>query len=250
MLFARYYFWIAPHVLLAIVGLGLFRQNLHRRFPFFFSYVVCELIQFLILLPMSSIQRFSLATFRWALVSGLVVSLAAKCGVLGEASRELLYRQSSLWPALTSWLRAIGAGLLLGASLASMFLFRADVPRLERIFRALDFSLSMILSGLLLLLLLLARYLHVSLRSYTAGILLGFGIYSTVGLASAALRAELPRSAEIAIGLAQMAAYHVAVVVWLAYLLAGKPSLERKEKRLPELDLEFWNQELERMVGR
>lgn len=250
MLFVSYYFWIAPHVLLAVVGVGLLRQKLHRRFPFFFSYVVFELIQFLILFSMNLTGRFSLASYQWALTSGLVVSLLVKCGVLAEASQELFYRQSSLRPMLISWLRAVGASLLLCASLASMLLFRSDAVRLERIFSTLDFSLNMILSGLLLLLLLFARYLHVSLRSYNAGILLGFGIYASVGLATSALRPHLASGAESAIDLGQMAAYHVAVLVWLRSLVVREPSPKAKEDRIPQLDLELWNQELERMVGR
>ena len=250
MRFVTYYFWIAPHVLLAVVGVGLLRKKLDRRFPFFFAYVVFELIQFLILFSIHLTGRFSLASYQWALTWGLVVSLFVKCGVLAEASQELLYRPSSLRPVLISWLRAMGASLLLCASLASMLLFRSDAARLERIFRTLDFSWSMILSGLLLLLLLAARYLHVSLRSYNAGILLGFGIYASVGLATSALRPHLASGAESAIDLGQMAAYHVAVVVWLVCLLVREPAHPAQAKRLPQLDLEFWNQELERMVGR
>lgn len=250
MLLVGYYFWIAPHVLLAVLGLGLLHQKLHRRFPFFFCYVVFELVQFSILFSMNLFGRFSLVNYRWGLVSGLILGLLLKFGVLGETSGKLLYRQSLVRPMLTSWLRAAGASLLLAASLASVLLFRSDASHLERIFRTLDFCLSMVLSGLLLLLLLFARYLHLSLRSHTAGILLGFGIYATVGLASSAIGAEFSKSADVAIGLAQMAAYHVAVLVWLGYILAPQSSPQVTEKRLPQLDLEFWNQELERMVGR
>ena len=250
MLFTRYYFWIAPHVLLALVGFGLVERKWLRRFPFFFLYVAFELAQFLILFSLSLGGRGSLANYQSLLLSGLAVGVLLKFGVVAEVGGELFYPVYSVRPMLSAWLRAAGAALLLTASLASLVLFRADIPYVERVIRTLDFSVSMILSGLLVLLLFFARYLYLPLRSYSAGILLGFGIYATVGLASSAIRAEFPRSAEIAIGLSQMAAYHVAVVVWLAYLFARQPSLEPNDKAVRQLDLDFWNQELERMVGR
>jgi hypothetical protein len=46
MLFLRWYFWIAPHLLLGVLVAGFLRRGLQRQLPVFFSYLVFDLLQF------------------------------------------------------------------------------------------------------------------------------------------------------------------------------------------------------------
>ena len=121
---------------------------------------------------------------------------------------------------------------------------------MEGIFRVLDFSSNVVQSGLLVVLFLFSRVLHVSWRSCAAGIILGFGFFSSVELATSALRPEFADSGNIAIDLIQMAAYHVCVLVWLIYLFLPERSLRFIGSGLEKSDIEFWDQELQRMVRR
>ncbi len=119
MLFLRYYFWIAPHVLLAGLLVGIYRRGLLRRLPFFIVYIFLELAQFLALLTMNWLPAASENEYHWILVLGLGMSVLVKFGVIYELSNELLLSRSSLvdlWRRLFRW--TAGVLLLVGVARA------------------------------------------------------------------------------------------------------------------------------------
>src|SRR5713101_2468653 len=249
MLFLRYYFWIAPHLLLSVVLIGLLRRRLQKELTVFFAYVVFELLRFLLLMVIDLFPGFSRLQYRWVLVFGLGISTLLRFGVVYEMTLEVLRSLSTLAAVLLPLLRWTAAALLLLAAFGSAT-FSGGIQHVEGIFRVLDFSSNVVQSGLLVVLFLFSRVLHVSWRSCAAGIILGFGFFSSVELATSALRPEFADSGNIAIDLIQMAAYHVCVMVWLIYLFLPERTPKFTRSGLEKSEIEFWDQELQRMVRR
>jgi len=250
MLFLRYYLWIAPHLLLALVLVGSVRKGLSRQLPIFFSFVVFELIQFGALFTLSVLAATSIDRYRWVAVLGMAISAFLILAVIFELANDLLVSRSSLTGVLRPLLRWGTAALLLFAAIACAILPALGVQRVLNMFQVLDFTSSLLQTGLLLSLLLFSRALHIAWRSWTVGIAVGFGISASINLATAALRTEFGRSGFIAVDITQMAAFHVCVVIWLVYLFLPERAPKFAGRGLEKTQMEFWDQELERMVRR
>src|SRR5208337_4491715 len=111
---------------------------------------------------------------------------------------------------------------------------------------ALEQAASILQAGLLLLLFLFSAYIGLSWRNHVFGMALGLGIYASVKLAAAALQASLVASGDIYVNLVVMGTFHFAVLIWLFYLLAPEPALNRAVG-VPDHNLELWNKELQRV---
>jgi hypothetical protein len=113
----------------------------------------------------------------------------------------------------------------------------------------LNFSSSVINLGLLVALLLFTRALHVAWKSLPAGVVLGFGISSSVEMIASSL-ISLGKTSYINIDYMRMAAFHACVLVWLVYTFRQERSPQSIDSGIPKPDLEAWNQDLQRMIER
>jgi hypothetical protein len=250
MLYASYYLWIAPHVLLAIFLVWLFRRGLQRQLPIFFSYVVFELFQFIVLFTITLHSPFSDTIYRWTLVAGEGISSILELGVIYELANRLVLSRSTFGSALRPALQGILGLLVLGAAIGSGAFSGISVERASNIFEMINFSSNLIEAGLVLALFIFARALRVSWNNWAAGVALGFGISASIDLVSAAIRAEWGKRAFGAADLTQMAGFHLGVVVWLVSLFLAGRTRTFPEDKLKISDLELWDQELQRMIQR
>lgn len=250
MLFAGYYLWIAPHILLGVLLIFLLRRGLHRQLPIFISYVVFELVQFIVLFTIFLHSPYSAATYKLALVAGDVIGSILELGVIYELANKLLLSRSALGSMLRPALQAILALLLLGAAIGSGTFSGISVQRVINIFQMINFSSNLIEAGMVLALFIFARVFRVSWHSWVAGVALGFGVSASIELVSAALRAEWGKGAFVAIDLTQMAGFHVCVVIWLVSLFLADRTPPFPNRKLKISDLELLDQELQRMVQR
>lgn len=250
MLFASYYLWIAPHVLLGIFLIGLLRRRLQRQLPIFVTYVVFELLQFIVLFTINLHSLFLASLYRWTLVVGEGISSILELGFIYELANQLLLSRSSLSSVLRRGLQAILALLLLGAAIGSGAFSGISVQSVTNIFEMVNFSSNLIEAGMVLALFIFARALRVSWHSWIAGVALGFGVSASIALISAALRAEWGKPAFIAADLTQMAAFHACVVIWLESLFLADRTPPFPDGQLKISDLELWDRELQRMVQR
>lgn len=248
MLFARYYLWIVPHILLAVFLVCLWQRKLQRQLPIFTTFIVFELIQFIVLFAIFLHSPFLRTLYRWVLVFGEGIGSILELGVIYELANELLLSRSSSASILRPALRGILAVLLLGAAIGSGTLSGVSMQRVTNVFEVVDFSSNLIQTGMVLSLFVFARALRVSWRSWVAGVALGFGVSACIDLAGAALRAGFGKSAFIAVDVTEMAAFHVCVVIWLVALFIAdrKPSFPDANLKLS--DLELWDKELQKMV--
>lgn len=250
MFFASYYLWIAPHILLGVFLFCLLRRRLQRKLPLFVSYVIFELLQFIVLYAVFLHSPYSQAMYKWTLVIGAGISSILGLGVIYELANELLLSRSALGSILRPLLQVILALLVLGAAIGSGAFSGISIRRVTNIFEMIDFSSNLIKAGMVVTLLVFARAFRVWWHSWIAGVAVGFGITASINLVSAALRAEWGTRAFVAADLAQMAAFHVCVLVWLVALFLADRNPTFPDRKLKMSDLELWDKELQRMVQR
>jgi hypothetical protein len=252
MLFLRWYFFVAPNVLLGCCALLLWRRHLHRKYPIFAAYVAFLLLEFLSLLIADVLilhSIISLATYRWLLVVGTGIAAALQIAVLYELARELLLSRSALAHWVGSLLRS-SLAIALIAAVGFFALFpQTGSERVVLAFQGLDFASNLIGVGLLLALMLCTRAFRISWRSLPAGIALGFGINATAELCGAALLSVfVGRNGYVATDFIRTGSYHVCVLIWLVYILKPDRPPNFKGKRLGKVDLETWGRELQKML--
>src|SRR5437763_10590296 len=252
MVFLQLYLWIAPHVLLGLCLLGLLRNRRYKEFPMFFTYIVFEealfsglvVIYFLLLRSVAS-----LTAYRWVLVIGIAIAAILQLATLYETANVLILNRLYLARALRPVLKWAAVLLIFGASAVSALFSQNGMQRVMNVFEVLNFSSIVINLGLLVVLLLFTRALHVAWKSLPVGIVLGFGISSSVEMIASTLISG-SRASYINIDYLRMAAFHACVLVWLVYTLRPERNLEFVESGFKKSDLESWNQDLQRMVER
>jgi len=101
---------------------------------------------------------------------------------------------------------------------------------------------------MLIVLLAFTRAFRLPWRSLAAGLVLGFGVNSSVEMAATVLMSTIGSRGYIAMDLVRMAGFHVCVLVWMIYIFRPEKSAQVVGQGLPRVDLEFWNEELQRLV--
>jgi len=246
-----HYLWIARFLLQAALLSWMMVRHLYRDFPFFVLYNGDVVLQTVIL---KAIIYSSVPVSWYGAVYGIGGVLRA---VLGFAVLfEIFKRAFHEYPALRNLGTAVFRGtmvffLLIGVVLAWLrpaAELRLLISKLDLV----DQTVSLMQCGLVIVLLLFSRGLGLSLRSRTFGIALGFGILSSVGLATFAIRSRIEPMQATPItdllSLITMAATLCSVSVWAAYLVRPEMTADAVPRVLPGHDLEGWNRELQRLV--
>jgi hypothetical protein len=249
MLFLRYYFWIAPHVLLGLILFVALRKRLLFQLPVFYVFVAFEILRFIVLFTINFLPRFSVVQYEWALVLGLGVSILLRIGTILEAANELLSAHVVLAPSFRVVLKCVSGFLVLVAVAASARLTVFGIERARYLFHTLDLSSSVLQVGLLVTAFLFTRAFHISWRRQTFGIVLGFGLFAAIELSTSALRPGLGASGSIIIDVIQMTGFHVCTLIWLVYLIVPERTVSDRQP-LRTAELESWNQEVQRLVRR
>jgi hypothetical protein len=243
-----FYLWIAPHLLLAVVAVFLLKRRLYTNFPVFTVYTCYEIAEFVLLLAIAVTGLNKGALFLHVYLVTLGISTALRFGVLQEVFNNIFREHVQLHALARVSLRWTTGFLLATAVLGAIFAFAqtsdsaiADVAWLGR-------GIALIQCGLVLFLLLFSRLFGVSLENYVFGIALGFGILSSVELANWALHTgNLTDSVARTLNLLPTGGYHVAVLVWIGYLVApARKVLQPTDVPVGEVDQ--WNRELERFL--
>ncbi|HJT69042.1 MAG TPA: hypothetical protein VJ731_02510 [Terriglobales bacterium] len=240
------YLWIAPHCLLGIFLVVFLCRKGQHRLPIFFLYVVFELVQFLLSVL---IFKYFRSGYNWGiLVIGNGINSLLVLGVIYELANHLVFSRSPLGRVLRPILSGSLAILLLGSAATSGYLANGGIRGVTQVFETVDFSSSLIEVGLLVVLLVFARTMHIAWRDWTVGIAVGFGVSACMDLASAALRWSYGKRVFIAVDITQMTAYHVCVLIWLIYLLLPERPSGRPKSGVQQSDLERWSDEVEKIV--
>jgi hypothetical protein len=246
------YLWIAPHVVLLAVAIFLLKRRLVAEFPMFVLYTWYEIAEFLVLFTIAVTRLNHGSWYLHTYLVTLAISAALRFGVIQEMFNHIfrehgpvdaLARTSLRWITLILLLVAVGLAIFTSAqSFGSLITGAAWLGR----------GIAIIQCGLLLFLFIFSSLFGIALQSYVFGIALGFGILSSVELVQWALsNADLSLSTERALNLLPTAGYHVAVVLWLTYLLVpAKQVLQplTASGQNSGTGIDGWNSELERFL--
>jgi len=230
--------WLAQPVLQCGVAAAMFWRKLHRTFPVFFAYTVFQALAFCVLFPLYSWGDYTIyfATY-W---SCQAVSLILGFKIIHEIFLDVFrpyHALKDLGSVLFKWAALVM--LLVAGVVASGNGIPHQGPVVQAIV-AVQRCVRVIQCGLILFLLVFARYLGVSRRQHSFGIALGFGAFAAVELAVVALHAS-GQIGQLDVNMADTVAYDLSIVAWLGYVLM--PSAAR-DASATLLMSQRWNESL------
>ncbi len=246
--FVLLYLWIAPHLLLSVVAVLLLIRRLHTNFPAFFLYAWYEIAEFVLLFGIAVTGLNKGAWYVRVFLVTLAISTALRFGVIQEIFNNVFREHGHVDALARVSLHWTTGFLLAAATLCAIFVPGEPSDSLIAGVAWIGRGVAIIQCGLVLFLLLFSRLFGLSLQSYVFGIALGFGILSSAELANSAMRTgELTESMSRVLNLLPTGGYHVAVLLWLGYLIAPARKVLRPSN-VPAGEVDQWNRELERFL--
>ena len=242
------YLWVAPHVLQVALAMMLVCRKLVKEFPAFFLYTLGEVLQFVVLYTMNSTPSVTNAEYRTAWVLGGILSVVLRFAVVQEIFRHVFRSYPALQQFEGFLFRWATVVLMIVAVTLVGYTSGSGADRIGVAITVVDRAVSIIQCGLLVFLLLLARFLRFSWRSYVFGIALGMGLFASVQLATTAIRAHLGvAAAPEFFDLLSMATYHCCVLFWIVVLYLPQEKATRVSA-LPMDGLAQWNEALQQLL--
>ncbi len=228
------YLWIAPHLLLLAVAAVMFRKRLYKDFPIFFTYLLFEFLQCCLLFTMFSLKAAPALYVKLDLFDR-AGDIALHFGILHElfvapvAQRVPMRRDAGR---ILNWVMvvlAVLASVFIGAvyySSLNPWVFQGYV-----IIEALDTAQC----GLVVLVFLWYRFLGLRMSPFAFGIAVGMGLAASLEPLMLALKTVIAPPHGRITDIVSMAAYHVAVLVWLYFALAREKVPADADAALPQL---------------
>jgi hypothetical protein len=213
--FAYYAVWATQFGLQGAVTGIMFRRKLQRTFPVFFAYLLFQMLMSAVLLPIS--LKGTYAEYFYTYWIATAVSLVLGFSVIHEVFAEIFRPYHTLKDLGTVAFKWAGLVMLLAAAVVAAASSAGEEGPLVQAVLTVQRCVRVIQCGLVLFLLLFARYLGVSRKQQSFGVPLGFGIFAFVELMSAALRASASIS-ENSASFAIMGAYNLAIMTWCRYM--------------------------------
>jgi hypothetical protein len=235
--------WIAHPVLLSVVTAAMIRRKLYKTYPFFFAYVVAQVLIFAALYPIY--QPAQRDVFFYELFFDLYWSTTAISVILGfKVIHEVFvdifrpfHTLRDLGSVLFKW---AGLVMLLVAGVIAASSPTTQAGPLVQAIITLQRSVRVVQFGLVLFLLFFSKYLGISWRQRSFGVALGFGAFAFTELAVIALHGGFHMLTQTA-GLLNMVAYNCAIVTWGVYMWMRSPIRESTSTLLKS---QRWEQSL------
>jgi hypothetical protein len=207
--------WIAHPVLqLAVIAAMLWRKQ-NRTFPFFFAYLVIEVLVFSIIFPIRQWGNYFAYFYAYWICEA--VSLAVGFKVIHEIFLDIFRPYHTLKDLGSVMFKWAGLVLLMAAGVVAAASPASDQGPLVQAVLTLQRCVRVIQCGLILFLVVFSKYLGVSWRQRSFGIAMGIGGSAIVEQVGMALRASSFLS-EPALNTLIMGAYNGAILLWLGYM--------------------------------
>lgn len=232
-----YTLWIAHPVLETAIAALMLRRGLHRKFPFFFGYILTQMVFFATVYMAYHSAQAALFYLYWTCQA---ISVACGFGVIHEVFVDVFRSFHTLRDLGTVLFKWAGLVMLLVAGVVSVSTNSSDMPPWMQAIMTSQRCVRIIQVGMVLFLLFFAHYLGVSRRQQSFGIALGFGWFAMVelGLIASWVGHHLGNPW---VSIFNMSAYNLSLTAWLGYIVVKMPVREA----LPSLlQPQRWEQSL------
>jgi hypothetical protein len=246
-----HYLWLAPNVLGLVLVVCLWGRPVRKRYPFFISYLLFVAFEQFCLYWMDISPAFSAWTWWKAFWVFAIVEGLLKFAVIAELMNQLLNPWPSIAKVGRNFVTVAGVVLIFAAAIAAAFA-APDTPHwLVTGGHVLQQTIYVAQAGLLLSIFALVAYFRIPWDQVSFGIAIGFGLVWCEHLAIWALISGGVVKNQPWVDFANMATFHVCTLVWLYELVLAKQELRSPAPpALPPSNLDLWNRELERLLGK
>ena len=211
------FLWWAQPVLQSVVAGVLWRRKIHKQFPVFFTFLLAQVLNFVVLYPLYGRS----STYVWYFYLywvGQAVTAVLGFKVIHEIFLDVFRPYQALKDLGTPVFKWAGAVMLLVSVVVAASSSMKDpithaVTTLER-------SVSTVQVGLILFLIIFAGFLGVSRKQLSFGIALGFGSLALADLMLYALYAG-KFIGNNHLDLLNMFCYDLSILVWIGYSSLG-----------------------------
>src|SRR5271165_4808790 len=232
-----YALWIAHPVLeMGIIAIML-RRGLHRKFKFFFGYILVQLVQFAAVFPTYWHNYSAAFCLYWSLDA---LSVLFGFAVIHEVFVDVFRAFQILRDLGTVLFKWAGLVMLLMAGVVSISTNSSEIaPWMQAIITS-QRCVRMIQVGMVLFLLFFSHYVGISRRQQSFGIALGFGSFAVVELILIASWVG-NHLVNPWMSIVNMTAYNATLLLWLGYVAAKSPA---RDAGLSLLQPQRWEQSL------
>src|ERR1017187_9970436 len=229
--------WVAHPVLQTAIAIMMFRRGQHRTFKYFFTYIITQILTFVVVFPASRYSYFIYFYFSWF---STAVSVALGFQVIHEAFLDAFRPFHTLRDLGTVLFKWAGLVMLLVAGVVSVSTNSSEfAPWMQAILTS-QRCVRIIQVGMVLFLLFFAHYVGVSRRQHSFGIALGFGSFAVIELVLICSWVGNHLGGPW-MSILNMAAYNGSLLVWLGYVAVTRPA---RDASLSLLQPQRWEQSL------
>ncbi len=214
--------WFAHPTLQVFVAASMLWRKQHRTFPVFFTYVVFQILTFCVTFPLRDDRFYEIFFYAYWATTAISVILGFR--VIHEVFTDVFrpfHTLRDLGSVLFKW---AGLVMLMVAAVVALSVRTADQNPLLSGILTLQRSVRVVQVGLVLFLLVFARFLGTSRRQKSFGIALGLGTFALVELSLIALGGVV--QSPDAASFINMAAYNLSILIWLGYMAIKSPARE------------------------
>lgn len=193
----------------------------YRRFKYFFAYIVAQIAINAVVFPAYWYNYSGYFYLYWITDA---ISMALGFALIYEAFIDVFRPFESLRDLGITGLKWAGLLLILVAAVISISTRWSDGEPLVQAVMTSQRCVRIVQVGMVLFLLIFARYLGVSRKQHSFGIALGFATFAVVELAVNATWSGY-RMSDVSMGVVNMVAYNSALLIWLGYALKSPTHL-------------------------
>ncbi len=232
-----YALWLAHPVLQVGIAAVMVHRSLHRKFKFFFGYILTQIVTFAVVFP-AMWHHYSAAFYLYWLLDGL--SVAFGFGVIHEVFVDVFRFFHTLRDLGTVLFKWAGLVMLLVAGVVSVSTNSSEIaPWMQAIITS-QRCVRIIQIGMVMFLIFFAHYVGVSRRQHSFGVALGFGSFAVVELLLICSYVGNHLGGTW-VNILNMAAYNGSLLVWLGYVAVTRPARDASTSLLQP---QRWEQSL------